>query len=90
MSADMHDVDLQRRAPEALDIINASRQQHRREHRRPKALSAREALAALQFEALLVATAAGNLRAGVALSNDDFDRLAVAARWIETIAQEAV
>jgi hypothetical protein len=86
----LHDVGPERRAAVALDTITAARQQHDRDHRRPRALSAREALAALQFEALLVFTAAANIRAGIELSDEDFDRLAVAARWIETIVAEVV
>ena len=89
MSAAMlFEVDPQRRAASALDVIATSRQQWAREHRRPQALSAREALAALQFEATLVATAAGNMRNGVTLNDEDFDRLAIAIRSIYLIVEE--
>ena len=86
--ARIFDVEPQRRAASALDAIATSRQQWSREHRRPQALSAREALVALQFEALLVATAAGNVRSGVTLNDEDFDRLAVAVRSIDLIVGE--
>ena len=88
MSTDLMSVDAGRRASVALDAIAMSRQHWNREHRRPRTLSAREALAALQFEALLVATAAGNVRNGVMLTNEDFDRLALAVRWIDDIVGE--
>ena len=88
MSIDLMNVDVGRRASVALDAIAVSRQHWNREHRRPRALSAREALVALQFEALLVATAAGNVRNGVMLTNEDFDRLALAVRWIDDIVGE--
>jgi len=86
---ELADVDPARRAAVARDAIHASHQQWQREHRRPKALTAREALMALQFEALIVWTAAGNVRNGVALTEDDFDRLTTSVRWIEIIAREA-
>lgn len=86
---DLADVDPARRAAVAQDAIHASHQQWRREHRKPKALTAREALAALQFEALIVWTAAGNVINGVELTGEDFDRLTTSVRWIEIIAKEA-
>ena len=58
MSADLMSVETGRRAGVALDFITTSRQKWERENRRPKTLTAREALAALQFEALLVGAAA--------------------------------
>ena len=82
------DVEPARRAAVAQDAIHASRQQWSREHRRPTALSAREALVALQFEVLLVWTAAHNLAAGNDLSEDDLLRLSVACKRIDAIADE--
>ena len=73
----------------ALDHIHAARVQHQRDHRTPRALTAREALVALQFEALLVYVAAANLRNGVQLSADDMDRLTIAVRRIDIITDEA-
>ncbi len=90
MSLDLQDVDTVRRAPVALDAITSARQQWDRQQRRPAALTAREALAALQFEALLVWTAAANIRNGVELSDDDMARLTTACRWIDTICDEVL
>jgi len=85
---DLHDVDSPRRASIAIDKITTSRKRWTREHRRPKALTAREALGALQFEAMLVWVAASNLRNGVELTDDDYERLTLAARRIDAIADE--
>jgi len=85
---DLQDVPTQRRASVALDAIVTARSTHARQHRRPAALTAREALAALQFEALFVAVAAGNVRNGVVLEDEDFNRLALAIRTIDTITGE--
>jgi hypothetical protein len=83
------EVDPERRAAVALDEVAAARQQWQRANRRPRSMSARDALAALQFEALLVAVAAGNLASGVELSEQDRERLAPAYRRIDEIASEA-
>jgi hypothetical protein len=84
----LHEVDVARRAAVAEDAISTSRRQWQREHRRPPALTAREALAALQFEALLAWTAAHNIVNGVELAEDDLDRLTVAMNRIDAIAGE--
>lgn len=85
---DLPDVDPQRRSGIALDRVHAARADHEREHRRPRALTAREALVALHFEALLVYVAACNVRAGVELSEGDMERLGVAVRRIDLITEE--
>ena len=85
---DLQDMPTQRRASVAMDAIATSRSTYARTHRRPAALTAREALAALQFEALFVAVAAGNVRNGVVLEDEDFNRLALAIRTIDTITGE--
>lgn len=82
--------DIERRAGSAIDNIGAHRRQWAREHRRPPALSAREALAALQFEALLVWTTAHNIAHGMELSADDLDRLNITCRRIDTISDEVL
>lgn len=87
---DLQDVDAERRADVALDAIHLDRRRWQREHRRPGALTAREALAALQFEALLVWVAAQNVAGGIELSDDDRTRLNLAMRRIDTIAQEVL
>lgn len=86
----LHEVDAPRRAAVALDAVAVSRQAWQREHRRTAALTAREALAALQFECQFVWTVAGNLRAGAELSEDDFERLTVAMRRIDALGAEVL
>jgi hypothetical protein len=88
MTAALHEVDAERRAAVAMDTITAARRRHEQEHRRPAALTAREALAAIQFEALIVWTAAANVRNGVELDDDDFDRLTLAQRRIDALTSE--
>jgi hypothetical protein len=88
-SLDLRDVDPERRASVAEDHLTAAIRAWKFDQRRPPALTAREALAALQFEALLVWTAAHNTAAGMALSDSDLARLTLSARWIERIAREA-
>lgn len=90
MSAGLIEVDAERRAGVALDVITTASRQWQRAHRRPGALTAREALAALQFEALLVWTAAANVRNAVELTDDDFARLTTAMSRIDTICDEVM
>lgn len=85
----LHEVDPALRPDVAHDAIVAAKRRHQREHRRPPALTAREALQALQFEALLVWIVSCNLRHGVPLSDDDHARLTVACRRIDYLAEEA-
>jgi len=85
----LHQVDPVLRAGVAHDAIVAARRQHERENRRPRALTAREALQALWFEAQLVLVAAGNIRNGVALADEDFERLSIAYRRIDYLVEEA-
>ena len=79
---ELQDVDPARRAEVAQDAITAVHRQWSRENRRPKALTAREALSVLRFEALLVGVAAANILHG--------ERLALAVRRIDTISSEAL
>lgn len=85
---DLREVDPVRRADVANDHIIATRRQWHREHRRPSALTAREALAALQFEAMLVWVAGCNLANGTDLSDEDRARLGVACSRITAICEE--
>jgi hypothetical protein len=85
---DLREVDPGRRAAVAVDQIVSERQRHQREHRRSAALTAREALAALQFEALLVWSAAHSLANGIDLTDGDRARLTTAMQWISTICDE--
>ena len=84
------DVDAERRADVALDAITSAVAAHDRQHRRPRALGVREALIAVQFEAMFVGVAACNLAQGVELTEVDRERLLLAARRIDAIATEAV
>lgn len=86
----LQSVDAERRAAVAIDIVSTSQRQWQRNHRRPAALTPREALAALQFEGMLVAVAAANVRNGMRLSDEDFERLALSIRWINSIAEEVL
>jgi hypothetical protein len=83
------DVEPERRADVAIDGITVAVSAWDRRNRRPRALSAREGLIALQFEALFVSVAACNLANGVELSDEDRARLLLAARRIAVIAEEA-
>ena len=85
---DLVGVDPERRSGIALDHIHAARVQHRREQRPPGALTAREALAAIAYEARFVWVCAGNLRNGIELAGEDFSRLTYAARSIDLVCAE--
>jgi len=88
--SDLHGITPARLAPVVIDTIGTARRKWARENRRPKALSAREALAVLQFEALLVWSAAANMRHGVEMDDADFERLTAACRHIDAIADEVI
>ncbi|MEI2677861.1 MAG: hypothetical protein V9G29_08490 [Burkholderiaceae bacterium] len=64
------------------------RQRWQRAQRQPRALSAREALEALQFEAMLVWVAAQNIASGVQLTSVDMERLTLACSRIHVITDE--
>ncbi|MDM0108488.1 CHC2 zinc finger domain-containing protein [Variovorax sp. J22R24] len=59
-----------------------------RRPRRPSGLPARDALALLREDAMVVAIAAGNLAHGYPLSEADFERLREGAARIQRIADE--
>jgi hypothetical protein len=88
--ADLQEVDAERRASVAGDAITSARIQWDRRESPSSALTAREGLAAIQFEALLVWTAAANIRNGVELTQTDFDRLSIACQWIDLICDEVL
>lgn len=88
--SNLSEVDADLRAAAALDDIVSSSREWKRQHRRPRAFSARDALVVLQFEALLVGVAAGNLAYGTALSEVDRERLLLAVSRIHTITDEAI
>lgn len=83
-------VSVDRRADVAIDAIVVAQREHDRRNRRPRGLSPREALVALQFETMLVSVAACNLANGTPLSDEDRERLLLAARRIDTLAAEAL
>jgi hypothetical protein len=58
--------------------------------KRPRTLSAREALAVLQFEATFIAVAACGLANGKPLTAEDRQRLLVAAQRIDVLTDEAI
>lgn len=60
---------------------------HAKSERRP--FPAADVLRALDFEALVVLTAAGNIRRGVTLTDTDFDRLATACARIAAAREVA-
>lgn len=57
---------------------------------KPAGLSPRAALEVLAFESLLVATAAGNVAQGVTLTDDDRQRLVLAAGRINLLAERVL
>ena len=83
------DVDPERRAAVAIDHITTEWQRWALKNRRPAALSAREALVAVQFECLVVWTAAQNIVNGTELTPEDMERLLLAQRRIDAIVDEA-
>jgi hypothetical protein len=85
---DLQDVDPGRRAAVAIDEIGRDRREWSRTNRRPPAVTARQAIEVIEFECLLVWTAAFNLANGHALTADDLDRLTIAAARIQAVIDE--
>lgn len=77
-----------RRAECAIDLINAESRTWARRNRPPRSISAREALIALEFEALVVMVAAGNIAQGLTLTEEDRQRCLLAYSRIDTIVSE--
>jgi hypothetical protein len=88
LPADIDLVDDERKAAAVMDTIAAAEVVHAREHRRPRALSLREALSVLRFEVLFVSVALLNHRNGVPLDDEDEARLLLAANFIDNILAE--
>lgn len=84
----LHEIEPQRRALVAEDAITRSRQDWQREHRRPPALTAREALAALRFDVTIVLIVASDVRKGKTPSDDDWRDLLGAISRIAFVADE--
>lgn len=83
------DVEPERRADVALDEVLSAVSAWDRRIRRPAALTPREALVALEFEALFVCVAASNLAAGFDLTDEDRERLRLAYARIDRLMREA-
>ena len=73
----------------ASSVIDEVMIQRRKRDYSGRALTAREALQALKFEALVVSLSAQNLAHGISLEPDDLIRLMVAWARIDTSAAEA-
>jgi hypothetical protein len=86
---DLEGVEPQRFADVAVDAIVRSQSDWARKNRRPRALSAREALLALAFETHIVWIVGCDLQSGKDVSEGDWDRFIAALRRIDAIAQEA-
>lgn len=84
------DVEPERRADVALDEIRSAIGHWHQEHRRPRALNSRDALAAVRFECLLLWTAWHNLLNGVELGDADTERINLAMARVEAICAEAI
>lgn len=81
-------------AAHGLGFIDAARdlrawveEEGKPKHQRPAPFPARDALAVLAAETLLVAVAAANVANGATLNRNDLDRLLSAARRINKIAE---
>ena len=59
--------------------------EHARRERRP--FNAHDVLACVAFEAMVAAVAAGNMGQGVALTDEDYARLLLAAERLQTAAE---
>lgn len=86
----LQEIEPARRFGCALDDIAFSRQAWERKNRRPAALSAREALVALQFEATFVSVCSSSLAEGAPLCASDHDRLWLATTRINMIVDEVI
>ena len=84
---DFDQLDDDRKAGALLDHVAAGSRSYSQQ--RARAFTAREGLIALEFEALLVTVAAGNLANGVTLSDEDRARLRLASARITAIMDEA-
>lgn len=83
------DIDLvapERKADILIDRLTVDSREHHR--KRAKSFSAREALVCLEFEALLIATAASNIAYGVELTDEDRNRIWLAYARVQTIVDE--
>jgi hypothetical protein len=87
--AALHEVDPERRAAVALDIIAVARLKFSREHRRPTAITLREAFAAAYFESMVLYTAWANQLNGEQLTEKDNERVRIAMAQLLALFEEA-
>lgn len=83
------DIDAERRAPAALDEVRSAQAAWDRQHRRPPVITAREALAVLQFDSTVVFLVAEALAAGHTPTEEDREALKRACLHIDAIYGEA-
>lgn len=76
------------RAESALDRVTSESRAWNR--KRPRAFSARDALAALQFEVTFLHVVSATMRDGTALADEDHARLVMACGRIHAIVDEAI
>lgn len=88
MTPALGDIEVTRRSAVAMDQIRRSRLDHERQ--RPPALTAREALVALQFEALVVYLMACQIKAGATLPPCDVSRLATCCARLDLLVDEVM
>jgi hypothetical protein len=86
----LSDVEPVRRAAVALDEVDGVRQQWHRDNRRPRALSARDALEAVSYECLVVWAYGKRLLDGHQPTPEDEARVTTALRTIDMIVDEAI
>jgi hypothetical protein len=89
-AAGLRHVEPARRAECALDEVTSQRSRWYRENRRPRALSAREALAAVHFECLLLWAYGKSLLTGHEPTEEDEARVTIAMERIEELTNEAI
>lgn len=90
LAADKHHMEQHRVAASTVDEIEGYKRRWQRENRRPRALTAREALAAMQFEATVIWCYGKSLVAGATPSAVDEERVTLAMRRVNELAGEAI
>lgn len=88
--SDLHEVDAERRADVALDIIDAAARDWNRKHRRPPALKVRDVLAVLPFELTVFLMVAAKMRDGEAPNDADIGAMADSIAVVRRLCEESV
>ena len=86
LPSDFNLVEPERKADVLIDRLTLDQREHHR--KRPRSFTAREALVCLEFEALLIATAASNVAYGVPLGDEDRQRIWLAYSRVQAIVDE--